>query len=800
MAIDLLKLLDYEPPMGDLGVKPSLSFCRGIWTRPIAGEDDAPALRIIHARILQMHAPARLSRLGLMRAPGYHKCGSRQDPDWVVSFRVLIWKDDQWQVLRHEQDVDCCAENSMLWFDLGDAITSAVIVEIRKAGVDEWWTSWNLAAGGMIIEGEPLGKIEPRDEKTLASQHVSLAGLPQGVSAQRLAGQVRYRTRFFDVGFFLNRAGFSFLSIDGEGQGKFSQNLLKIQPGVFYQGIQLHPVGGRPIAAPTLRYNVEGHTSVIGNHIAYDVTLNEVGLNYRLAWEIHDDRLVLRAERTAETALRAWTSSAWTMGIQPTVSPVNVLGAITRSGETGNLSLPVIVHAPTAGSLKIQALNPGTLWRFDAFRPIDLIINELKLGEAPQPEGDYLIPAGQFQTELEISITEPALSLRRSAPEELKRAIRKTAFTALTYRPDTATLSNNSASIHCPISMDNWSAITTRMGELLPGLKAVDLLRASLERWLDGGPGYSSGKLLHEGESHDAEDEYLMTGAACLLGLAEYLSRAASPEWVTRYLHPIQRQVKKMRARDLDDDGLIESDYRTGISGSGQWSTCWWDVISFGWKDAFANALLYAALNTLAQSLPKLGVTDVGVDLNAWAEKLHGRYFPTFFNPETGWLAGWRCKKNQLHDHAFLFVNGVAISNGLVEPEPARTIMEKLWQETKRVNMPDPIYGLPGNLWHIPDADLADIMQGYPLGYYQNGGRTHSQARHFVNALYAVGMTEEADFVLRRLALGLAEGLVFGGCKSGVDWRFWDDRPSGYEGLLTDQFGVLAVILERYRE
>jgi len=539
---------------------------------------------------------------------------------------------------------------------------------------------------------------------------------------------------------------------------------------------------------------------VTGNRIIYDVTMNEVGLNYRLAWEIHEDRIMLQAERTAETCFRAWSSSAWTLGFQPTASPVNVLGAITRSGEAGNLSLPLIVHAPNAGSVKIEASNPETLWRFDAYRPIDLIINELKLGEAPQPEGDYLMPAGHFLTQLEMRITQPDVPLRDSAPEELKRAILKTAFTALTYRPDTATLSNNSASIHCPISMDNWSAITTRMGEILPGLKAVDLLRASLERWLDGGPGYSSGKLLHEGEFHDAEDEYLMTGAACLLGLAEFLGHAASPEWAKGYLQPIQRQIEKMRARDLDDDGLIESNYRTGTSGSGQWSTCWWDVISFGWKDAFANALLYDALNKLAQSLPKLGVTDLGMDVNAWAEKLHDRYFPTFFNPETGWLAGWRCKENQLHDHAFLFVNGVAISTGLVEPGTSRSIMEKLWQELKRVNMPDPIYGLPGNLWHIPDDDLADIMQGYPLGYYQNGGRTHSQARHFVNALYQVGMTDEAEWMLRRLALGLAEGRVFGGCKSGVDWRFWDDRPSGYEGLLTDQFGVLAVIMERYRD
>ena len=112
--------------------------------------------------------------------------------------------------------------------------------------------------------------------------------------------------------------------------------------------------------------------------------------------------------------------------------------------------------------------------------------------------------------------------------------------------------------------------------------------------------------------------------------------------------------------------------------------------------------------------------------------------------------------------------------------------------------MPDAVYGIPGNLRCIPDYDLADIMQGFPFGYYQNGGRNHSQARHFTMALYKTGFTKEADQLLSRMCVGYAEARTFGGNKSGIDWRYWDDRPSGYEGLLTDQFGVLEAILYRY--
>jgi hypothetical protein len=37
-----------------------------------------------------------------------------------------------------------------------------------------------------------------------------------------------------------------------------------------------------------------------------------------------------------------------------------------------------------------------------------------------------------------------------------------------------------------------------------------------------------------------------------------------------------------------------------------------------------------------------------------------------------------------------------------------------------------------------------------------------------------------------------------GGAKSGLDARFWDGGPCGYEGLLTDQFGILATVIRRY--
>jgi hypothetical protein len=346
--------------------------------------------------------------------------------------------------------------------------------------------------------------------------------------------------------------------------------------------------------------------------------------------------------------------------------------------------------------------------------------------------------------------------------------------------------------------MDNWSSVASRIGQILPGLPAIYLVRDSLERWLDGGPGYASGGMAGDGEVHLAEDEYLMTGTAGLLGLAEYLDHSGTSAWLASFRPQVARQLTLMRHRDVDDDGIVESRYRHGQSGGHQWSTNWYDVVSYGWKDAFSNALLFRALKLLAQVLPRLEGLDLAVGLEEWAEKLKANYYPSFFNGRTGWLAGWKCRKGLLHDSAFLAVNGAAVCSGVIGGERARDVIRNIWKEAQRVGLPDPRLGLPGNLWPIPDEDMVELMHGKPMGFYLNGGLTHSQSCRFVGALYKVGMTQEGDTLLEALCETLADGTAFGGCNTGVDWRYWDGGVCGYEGILTDQFGILAVAMDRY--
>ncbi|PTY08394.1 hypothetical protein DB347_02090 [Opitutaceae bacterium EW11] len=796
MLQDLLAVADHEPPMGDLCTRCRLDAGRAIWTTPLPEEDNLPSNRIVHQRIVRLHGRACLHRLGLQRGPGYHKCGSRQDHDWVAALRVLAFQAGRWREICHRRGLRPPVPGSVEWIPLPQIETSGVILEIRQSGIDGGWTPWNLAMSAFVLEGELLEPLAPRKERLLRVSGIDVKTLPRGVSAVVEDGAVRYGTRDFEVGFVLGRPGFSHLGLSVETPGVASPNLLATRPPQFFQGPQLHLLGTPPSIAPTTRCDLDGTVQVLGATVRY--LFSSGGQRYRIVWRVAPSGLRLELERFSKKAALAWHSAAWVIGLRNSATPSHVLGRPRTVGETGGIELPALLNLPGCGTWRIASTRSAAWARSDCWRSQDLNTLELKVGETATPEGLYFLAAGRHRAVVTLRPAMPKPSLRPGAPRSAQRALARTQWTALTFRADTGTLSNNGASIHCPICMDTWSAVSLRLGPVLPGLPAGEFLRFSLERWLTGGPGYAAGRLVEGGSSHDADDEYLMTGASALRGLGDYLRNEATPAWFREFRPWILSKLNAARGRDLDADGLIESPFRTGVSGTAQWSTCWFDVISFGWKDAFANAILYGALNALTAGLRRFGERDEAAGLSLWATTLRRNFRRTFWNDATGWLAGWRCKEGRLHDYAFLPVNGAAVAEGLLDTPEARRVMSRLLAEAKLVGMPDPVLGLPGNLRPIPDDDLADIAQGYPFGYYQNGGRTHAQARHFVMGLYHCGLTREADRILERLCAGLAGARVFGGNKSGVDWRHWDDRPCGYEGLLTDQFGVLEPVLWRW--
>jgi hypothetical protein len=234
-------------------------------------------------------------------------------------------------------------------------------------------------------------------------------------------------------------------------------------------------------------------------------------------------------------------------------------------------------------------------------------------------------------------------------------------------------------------------------------------------------------------------------------------------------------------------------------------------MINFGHEDAYANALAYRASGLFAEVARKLG-HDADAKLFAdKAAKLRAAYVPTFLNPATGVLAGWKSADGQLHDYWFTFVQGVAITCGLVDDKDANAIMDRLLQKMAAVGYNNFRLGLPGNLVPVRKGDYATHESTPPqfgvptredgsdgFQYYENGGATGCYAYYTIKALYQLGRVDDARRIFYPMLDGYTAGEFQGFGPNGMsrDWRDWKGGCHGYEGLLVENYLALLAVLD----
>ena len=139
------------------------------------------------------------------------------------------------------------------------------------------------------------------------------------------------------------------------------------------------------------------------------------------------------------------------------------------------------------------------------------------------------------------------------------------------------------------------------------------------------------------------------------------------------------------------------------------------------------------------------------------AAKLRAAYAPTLLNPATGVLAGWKSADGQLHDYWFTYVQGMAITFGLLDDPTANRVMDRLLAKMQEVGFTNFSIGLPGNLVPVKKGDYVDENHtpeatGEPLlddgsdgfQFYENGGATGCWAYYTVKAVYQLGRVEDA--------------------------------------------------------
>ncbi|MBX3032091.1 MAG: hypothetical protein KF809_18250 [Chloroflexi bacterium] len=801
---------------------------RAIWApRP----DDGPDPRIVHARAVQgVSGPLRIRRLGVRRGVGYHKCASAHEFDAPRAVRLLAHQDGAltevgtWRIDR-VPDPD-----ETVWFDV-PLESETVMAVIDEAHIDREWPSWNLARTGLVLDGEALVPWQRPSFALLDADTSGFRAAAAGVTATLGHEQVRFRSRFLDVGFRLRSATLAYLGLDVDGTSDTGRNLLQRSRSMDIVRTGLYPAGVYPVLrdpqahhlaqgprltlldgselAGFLGYAVEGSSTVLADGIRYELSLPGAGVRYRLTWTVEEAALRLDVERWVERPLVAWHSAAWHIATDTTVAATTVLGAPLPSGETGHVAVPATWHVPGHGSFVVSGTGDVAL-RSDSVRPLDTNTLEVKLAEERRADGTVVLAAGHTTGSVRFEARTPRLArVRAETPAVVTRALDRHLATALTFRADTGTFSNNGASMHCAGSLQGLgdvvaaltpSSLADRVDPIpsaVDGIDPVAMLEASIARWLTGAPGYGSGHT-SRGDFR-IEDEYLMLGADALYGLGRLLS-LTSHAWFGAQEAGIVEAIELMRARDLDGDGLVESRLRQGISGEHQWSTTWADVVSFGWKDGWTNAILHGALRALAMGLRRLDRGALAADLDGWADRLRASYQATFLVAGTDWPIGWRSPDGVAHDHCHTLLIGDAVAHGVLEPDQATRAMQAVWRELSVVGYTDLANGIPINLHPIPEEELGGVVFGLPIGGYLQGGAVHHRTGGFVRALRLVGMDAEADLVIEALSSTVADDSAFGGVGSGRDWRLWDGTPSGYEGLLAEGFGFLAAALDRWGE
>ena len=177
-------------------------------------------------------------------------------------------------------------------------------------------------------------------------------------------------------------------------------------------------------------------------------------------------------------------------------------------------------------------------------------------------------------------------------------------------------LANHAASDSCAFCLYEYADIARHTPPLADHLTALDLIRQSLDRYLEGLAGYGlPGNVAFDIGGKPTEDPpYLDSYPSLLIAASDYVDGIADLAWLKASYSGLRAWAEKLIAMDRDGNGLMEYPYS---GNSHTWSgkgdkrpSNWWDTIGFGHEDAYGNALAYRALRGMAGLAGRLNKAD----------------------------------------------------------------------------------------------------------------------------------------------------------------------------------------------
>jgi len=600
-----------------------------------------------------------------------------------------------------------------------------------------------------------------------------------------------------------------FISFAGEEPGsspKYQSAFLRIelaaqQPG--FTALAVDSLGKSKLSVSSLRPLIASGDHFVLSHAGskYEYRLVGAPANTPPAWTFE---FSTRSIHLHSFYSRESHSPALMLNFNPHINHATLLGMMNNDGS---VRLPALLHLPDQGTFRItSSAGAGLALGCDAFRypegqqANDFVKVTFPVASAARPQIDYTLEV--------VAIHPEVAALEHDSRFD---GFRRNWLNIFQLNPRLRVLANHAASDPCAFTVFEYSSVAVRTPPLAPGLTALDLIRATLDRYLSGMKAY--GMSGHAPNDPTTRFDFLDTYPSLLIAAWDYARGSNNDAWLERNYAGLKDWAGKMLAMDQDGDGLLEY---PASGNSGSWPeqiavrpANWWDTVGFGHKDAYSNALAYHALLGMAEMARRANQPEDAQLYASRAEKLRSVYFNTFYNPATGVLAGWKSADGKLHDYYFLFVSSAAITYGLVPQDKGNQIMDRLLAKMKEVGYTHFEYGLPGNLIPIRREDYvdhdkrfggpekADGSDGFQI--YENGGATACYAYFTLQALYLLGRHQEADAILFPILQGFEQGGFQGTAPNGMsyDWKAWDGTPQGYEGLLVDGYQALLAVLSR---
>ncbi len=572
--------------------------------------------------------------------------------------------------------------------------------------------------------------------------------------------QREVKTPYYSLALTPDGSTIASLSVDSLGKGEFRPNALL-------------PPGTRPVA-DTFPQDPAAGAPESGWHFKFSQRSFEMVSTYRPG--IPRQGIVLR--------------------FNPEVTHATLLAMV----DGGQARLPAVLHLPEEGSLRIEVSSR---------HPVLLGYD----GHRRKPGYVEVFFPGATLTDPRVAYTFTVVAIYPNLPgidsDPRFEGFRRNWLNIFQVQAEDGVLANNSASDPCSFVLHMYSEVAKYTPPLANGLTAMDLVRMSLDRYLHGFlaagmPYYRS----FDGSGFGVNDRDTISAdsyPSLLIAAGEYVSTTHDTAWLEKNYRGLRAWAEAMLATDTNGNGLVKY---SASGNSGSWferadggtvlrPANWWDTIGFGYEDAYSNALAYRALEDMAAMAAIMKQDADAARYRARAAKLKSAYLPTFFDPQTGVIAGWRSKDGKLHDYYFPWVSGAAVVYGLVPQREGNAIFDRLLAKMKDVGYTNFEHGIPGNLIVVPKQDYLGRNNAFQV--YENGSATAAFAYYSIAALYKLGRMQDGDRILFPMLQSFRSGAFEGRGPNGktYDWQSWNGAPSGYEGFLADCFMTLAAVVER---